>query len=212
MRYVILLICMALVFLVSGCGQMTGTRGDVTEKTFISKANNPQVREFNKQLGAISDEASAGNAVNSFVGYVGSRLDKSASGTTVQSLGALLSPAVLQKIAKKEALARKVGSSVCSDDNSDAASLVDVGTITDNINALGASGGVKVDDDIVSKVQTAVESSMPNINPDNNPGMTPLEASVVGYTLVSGDDGTASAESVSIPVDKMNDFVGSITQ
>jgi len=209
MRYIILFICLAITFSASGCGSMTETRGDVTEKTYSMKADNPQVREFNKQLGEISNETTAERAVNSFVGYVDSRLDKSGPGMSTQSLGALLGPDVMKEMARKEAQARNVdGAGICSEgEEGFATPLIDIGTITDNVNQLGSTEGVRVDDETVSQVQVAVEQSVPCINPDGRSGMTPLEASVIGYALVSGDDGTATQESVKIPVEKVGEFV-----
>jgi len=213
MRYIIILICLIMAFLANGCGSMTETRGDVTERAYSMKADNPQVREFNKQLGEISNEATAERAVNSFVGYVDSRLDKSGSGMSTQSLGALLGPAVMKEMARKEAQARNVdGAGICSEgEEGFTEPLIDVGTITDNLNQLGSTEGIRINDDIVSTVQVAVEQSIPNINAESKPGMTPLEASVVAYTLVSGDDGTATQESVKLPADKIGVFVETIT-
>ena len=199
-------------FSASGCGSMTETKGDVTERAYSMKADNPQVQEFNKQLGEISSEASAEKAVNSFFGYVDSRLDKTSSGMSVQSIGALIGPDVMKEMARKEAIARNVGNRIESvEDEGSITPLIDIGTITDNINTLASTEGVRVNDETVSTVQAAVELSIPNINPENNSGMTPLEASVVGYTLVSGDDGTATGESVKLPADKIGTFVETIT-
>jgi len=196
----------------NGCGSMTETKGDVTERAYSMKADNPQVREFNKQLGEISSEATAERAVNSFVGYVDSRLDKSAFGMSVQSLGDLIGPDLIKNMAKKEAIARNVGGGLQEgEEGGYTAPLIDVGTITDNLNQLGSTEGIRINDEIVSSVQVAVEQSIPNINADSKPGMTPLEASVVAYTLVSGDDGTATQESVKLPADKIGAFVETIT-
>jgi len=210
MRYIILLICLVMVFSASGCGKWAETKGDVSERAFATKVDNPQVREFNKQLGEISSEASAEKAVGSFVGYVDTRLVK--SGTSVQSLGSLLKPEVIKKMARQEAKVRGAGGISIASEDDPPAQLLDIGAITDNINQLGSSEGIRVDDETVAKAQIAVEGSIPNINPDSKPEMTPLEASVVGYAIVSGDDGTASTESVKLPVDKVNDFVENITQ
>ncbi|MCX6827589.1 MAG: hypothetical protein NTV06_10065, partial [candidate division Zixibacteria bacterium] len=121
---------------------------------------------------------------------------------------------VMKEMARKEAVARNVGGGEISsaDDEGGVSPLLDIGAITDNINQLGSTEGIRVDDEIVAKAQIAVEESIPNINPDKSTGMTPLEASVIGYALVSGDDGTASAESVKLPIDKVNNFVDNITQ
>ena len=213
MRYIILLVCLTMAISANGCGNMNETKGDVSENSYVMKADNPQVQEFNKQLGEISNEASAERAVNSFVGYVDSRLDKSGSGMSTQSLGALLGPAVMKEMARKEAQARNVdGAGIYSEEEGSTTPLIDIGTITDNVNQLGSTEGVRVDDETVSKVQVAVEQSVPCINPESRSGMTPLEASVIGYTLVSGDDGTATQESVKIPVEKVGAFVENITE
>jgi len=212
MRYIILLVCLAMAISANGCGNLNETKGDVNENSYVMKADNPQVREFNKQLGEISDEASAEKAVGSFVGYVDSRIDRSASGMTVKSLGALLGADVIKEMARKEAMARNVGGNeICSTgDEGSVSPLLDIGTITDNINQLGSTEGIRVDDETVAKAQIAVEESIPNINPDKSTGMTPLEASVIGYALVSGDDGTATTESIKLPEDKANSYADKV--
>ena len=212
MRYIILMVCLATAFAASGCGNMNETKGEVNENSYVMKADNPQVQEFNKQLGEISSEATAERAVNSFVSYVDSRLDKSGSGMSVQSLNALLGPAVMKNMARKEAVARGAGGMSIAAEDEPPAQLLDIGTITDNINSLGRNEGVRVDDDTVMTVKAVAEESIPNMNPEKTDGMTPLEACVIGYALVSGDDGTASAESVKLPADKMSNFVDNVAQ
>jgi hypothetical protein len=103
------------------------------------------------------------------------------------------------------------GNEICSTgDEGSVSPLLDIGTITDNINQLGSTEGIRVDDETVAKAQLAVEESIPNINPDKNTGMTPLEASVIGYALVSGDDGTATTESIKLPEDKANSYADKV--
>ena len=216
MRNIILLVCTAFILFVSGCGQ-TAQTGNVSDKNYSLKVDNPQVRAFNAQLGAISSEASAEQTVNSFVGYVSSKLNKSASGTSSlfpvvppAAPTVLVSPEVIKSMAQQEALKRNIAVTV--DANVRKQPPIDIGMITDNINQLATMEGIKVNDEIVEKAKIAVEESMPNINPDNSVGMTPLEASVIGYAIVSGDDGTASMESVKIPAKQINTFVTRITR
>lgn len=210
MKNLILLVCLAIALSANGCGSMTETRGDVTERSFAMKVDNPQVNEFNKQLGGISDETSAEKVVNGFVNYVDSRLDKSAFGKSVQSLGALIGPDVIKKMAKQEAAIRNAdGVGVCSE-GGNVTPLIDVGTVTDNINTLGSTEGVRINDETVTTAKTVVEESIPNINPDNRSGMTPLEASVIAYAIVSGDDGTATTESIKLPGDKVNSYADKV--
>jgi hypothetical protein len=208
MRKIVFLICSAAMILSAGCGQFD-KKGDVSERAYPAKVDNANVQEFNSKLGAIKDQSSAEDAVNCFVGYVDTRLTK--SGTSLQSLSSVISGEAIKKIARKEAAIRGVAESVMSADESEN-DLLDIGTITDNINQLGSDNGVRVDDDTVTAAKTIVEESIPNINPEKSSGITPLEAMVVGYALVSGDDGTASAETVSIPADSASTFVENIVQ
>jgi len=194
-----------------GCGKWMETKGDVSERNFPVKADNPAVKEFNKQLGEISDEVSAEKAVNSFVNYVDSRLVKDGSGSSIQSFGSLVRPETIKEMAKREAITRNVAGTTIMSEGEMNPPLIDIGTITDSVNELGSSEGIRVDDETVTAAKVAVEGSIPNLNKTESSNMTPLEAAVVGYALVSGDDGTASSESVDLPGDKMNTFVETIT-
>ncbi len=209
MRNIILLAIIAMTLFICGCGQAPQS-GNVSDKNYSMKVDNPQVRTFNAQLGAISSEASAEQTVNSFVGYVSSKLNKSVSGISTVSPTTLVSPEVVKSMAQQEALKRNI--TVIVDANVRKQPPIDIGMITDNINQLATLEGIKVNDEIVEKARIAVEESMPKINPDNSLGMTPLEASVIGYAIVSGDDGTASMESVKIPAKQINTFVTRITR
>ncbi|MFC1767049.1 hypothetical protein ACFLZ2_00625 [Candidatus Margulisiibacteriota bacterium] len=213
MRKFLVLFCI-LMFMVSlcGCGEWVGTKGDVaTSKTIPSIADNPMINEFDGQLGEISDEASAERAVNTFVDYVDSRVDQSSSIASIQSLVSIVSPDTVKTIADKELAARTSGGMSVLSDISAPNIPIDIGAVTDNINILGSTEGVWVDDEIVMIVKNVIEESMPNMNSDGNDGMTPLEALVLAYTVVSGDDGTAAEGSIEIPVDKMNVFAETIS-
>ena len=212
MRNIILLVCAVIALFVSGCGQ-TAQSGNVSDKSYSMKVDNPQVRAFNQMLGGISDEASAEQTINSFVGYVTSKLNNQIPNNPlvpIQSVTALVSPEVVKSMAQQEALKRNIA--VTIDASVRKQPPIDIGMITDNINQLGEKEGIKVNDEIVTKAKLAVEESMPNINPDNSAGMTPLEASVISYAILSGDDGMASMESVKIPSNKINNFVTRITR
>ena len=203
---------------VYGC---SANKDDKVNVTILNKPvpvidDNAQTKQFNQQLGDIKDQPSAEKAVNSFVDYVGTRV-KPTSGpgasSSVQAIRVFMSPDFIKGIARREVLAR--GGAAASDaDASDeiVMPLINVGVITDQVNALVADQGLRVDDATVTSAKAAVEGSIPNLNPDGNSGMTPLNAMVVGYALVSGDNGTASAESVDIPADKMGAFVTTVSQ
>lgn len=218
-----LFLSLAILFIglaVYGCG--TKNTGVTTvDKPVIAIVSNAQTKQFNQQLGAIKDQQSAETAVNSFVDYVGTRVKPTGGatdghGVAAAAIRAFMTPPVVSAIARRELIARNIVSATASgtDDGTDAAPLplVDTSTLTNTVNQLGADQGVRVDSDTVDSAKTAVEGSIPNLNPTGSAGMTPLNAMVVGYALTSGDDGTASAESVPLPTDKVNAFMNVITQ
>jgi hypothetical protein len=200
---------------VYGCGANKDDKGNVTilNKPVPVIADNAQTKQFNQQLGEIKDQPSAEKAVNSFVDYVGTRVKPSGSGAGAQAIRAFMTPNFIKEVARREVLARG-GATAFDADGSDevVTPLINVGVITDSVNALGADQNLRVDDATVTSAKAAVEGSISNLNPGNNDGMTPLNAMVVGYALVSGDNGTASAESVDIPADKMSAFVNTVSQ
>jgi hypothetical protein len=188
-----------------GCGSSTQQKNDT------ARANNPAIREFNQQLGEIKDQPSAEKAVNTFVGYVDSRLNK---GATAQSLRALMTDYLVSAVARQELLTRqgKPVTDLSANDPQAVKPPIDIGTVTDKVNELGTSEGIRVDDETVQTVKTAVESAIPNLNPEGKAEMTPLNALVLGYAIGSGDDGSAKEDSLKIPADKMSAFVETVTQ
>ena len=207
------LLCVITIASVNGCGSMNSAKGDVSvcDQSFATKVDNPQIRQFNGILEVISDEASAEKAVNSFVSYVQTRLIRPE--TSIQSAGTIKSTDAIKEMARQETIARNVGkNNILSETVTNTKPLLDIGTVTDSINELGSSEGVRVDDETVIKIRNVVDISMPNINPNKTAGMTPLEAAVIGYAIVSGDDGTASVESISLPEEKLYAFIEMITK
>lgn len=207
MKNLVLFICLVVMVFSAGCGQ----KADIVEKSYPIKVDAAKAKEFDSKLAAIKDEASAEQAVNYFVGYVGTRLSK--SGSSIQSVGLIISAEAIKKIAHKEAALRGViGASTMSMSEFSENNIFDIGTVTDNINMLGKDKKVRVNDETVSIVKVVVEGSIPNINPTKSYGITPLEAMVVSYAVISGDDGNVTSESVGIPVDRINAFVENIAQ
>lgn len=203
MKKMIWFLCFAVVMTASGCGQM-GSTGRVSEKTYPAAVSNPQVKAINEQIGIIKDQTQAVNAVNNITTYIGSRL---VDNSTSESSAPLLTPDLVQKLADKEAdVLTGVGAGQTD------TSMLDIGAITDSVNSVGSTEGVRVTDDMVTTAKLAVEQSMPNLNPDKKDVVTPLEASIIAYAIVSGDDGTASPESVNIPKDKVAEFINKITE
>ncbi|OGC21652.1 hypothetical protein A2291_06045 [candidate division WOR-1 bacterium RIFOXYB2_FULL_42_35] len=213
-KYFVLFLVLAVSFTLIGCG--SSKKGDVSifENNVPTIANNAQLTAFDKQLGEIKDQASAEKAVSSFITYVDSRIDRTEEEPTAQSLETVLGQNLIKQIARQEVAAR----------NGEAAKVmavggeeviktpIDIGTVTDKVNELGSDSGVRVDDNTVLKAKTVVEASIPNLNPEKKSSLTPLGAMTVGYALMTGDDGTASENSVKLPTDKVNSFVKAVTQ
>ena len=211
-RNILIVISMAFIIGLCGCDSIRSSRGDVSgsDQTYATKVDNPQVRQFDGILTNVSNEGSAQIAINTFVGYVESRLiTKEAA---IQISGILDTPDAIKEMARQEAEARsKSGISLSADPAVPTKPLLDIGTVTDSINELGSGEGVRVDDETVIKARSVVEASMPNINPDKRSGMTPLEAAIIGYAIVSGDDGTAPERSINLNRDKLYMFIEKIT-
>ena len=215
-KYVSFLLMMLLFLPALGCGSANQQKGDVTliDRPVPAKMDNPRIREFNQQLGEIGDQPSAEKAVNTFVDYVDSRLDKSVNGPTAQSLKALMTTDLVKEVARQELLSRlgKPVTVLSADGEKSVKPPIDIGTVTDKVNELGQDQGIRVDDETVQTVKTAVETSVPNLNPESKAEMTPLNALAVGYALGSGDDGTAPEGSIKIPVDKISAYVEAVIQ
>lgn len=212
-RWLMFFLMFAIMTIAYGCAKVANTANDIAASILPVKADNPVVNEFNKQLGEIKDEPTAEKAVNSFFNYVGSRIDKKTAGVTAQYLQTLIKPALIKDIAKQELAVRIGNISILSTGNdTEEKPLIDIGTITDNLNELGKDEGIKTDDESIVKAKIAVEESLPNLNQEKRSTMTPLEAMVIGYSAVSGDNGTAPPDSVKLPVDKVNTFIENITQ
>lgn len=224
-KWTLLFMVSFLAFYVFGCAVGHEGKGAVTtlDKAIPVVADNEQIQEFNTQLGGIEDQASAEKAVNTFVGYMDSRIKKE-DGPSAQSLGALLGADLIEKIAQDEVAARKGESvvlSIASADGMDITAevllemgppLVDVGMVTDNLNELAEEEGIWISDDTVETAKAVVEESIPNLNPEGDSQMTPMGAVVLGYAIASEDDGSAAEGSVDLPRDKVSTYIETVTQ
>jgi hypothetical protein len=203
----------SLVILTAGCGKTLDTKGGVSNNdiSIPVKVDNASVKELDSKLGAINDEQSASAAVTYFMDYVDSRLDRSASGMSTSSVKDLMSPERIKYMADAEMAARG-GQTIMTVGGGTIDPSVDIGNITDTINRLGKDQHIRVTDELIKTAKVAAESSLPNMNPKSRSAMTPLEAMVISYSLMSGDDGTASPESVKLPIEKVQQFVDVVTQ
>jgi hypothetical protein len=212
-RILVPIMMIGIVLLVTGCGKTLDQKGDVSNKdiSIPVKVENPSVKELDAKLGAINDEQSAKGAVQYFVDYVDSRIDRSATGMSTSSLAELISKDKIEALANAEIKARD-GHSVMDVGVGGIQPVVDIGTVTDTINKLGKDKGIRVDDEMIRTAKVAAESSLPNMNPKMTSTMSPLEAMIISYSLTTGDDGTASKESIKLPIEKAQQFVEIFTQ
>lgn len=232
-QWALSVIILSLIFAGLGCGKVLDEGVNTAIKNPLPvKAANPAVKEFDKQLGEIKDQASAEKAVNTFIDYVDTRIDKPTSGPSAQSLRALVAPNLVQEIARVELLARN-GQPIkaYSEDGEEETvkPLIDVGTIRDTLVNLaqtnnesgptantaddnGQDKGVWIDDEIVKTAKAMAEESLPNLNSEKKQEMTPLGAIVVGYALASGDNGSAPEDSVKLSTEKIGAYVETISQ
>lgn len=198
-----------LVSLITGCGQVQNSG---TTAGRVITADNPQIKKYNEQLDNIRDQRTAEEAVNGFLDYVDSRLAKP-KGMAVQSLKSLVGESLAKEIARQEVCVRHGEQiKIFVDGEEVVKPLLDVGAITDTVNDLGREAGVRINDECVTVVKDSVEASLPALNPEDSPLMSPLNAMTVAYVMCTGDDGTATPESVSLPADKVGDFIENITQ
>jgi hypothetical protein len=208
--------CLALLvtFYISGCGNVQKGETVNFNHPLPVKNDSPQVNQFNQQLGGIKDLPTAEKAVNSFIDYADSRIEKPAGALHAQSLRALMTDTLVEKVARRELLARSISlpQAQAGSEETIPEPLLDIGAITDTVNNLGSDQGVRVDDATVRSAKEAVEANLPNLNPAQSDQMTPLNAMVVGYALASGDDGSAAESSVKVPLDKAASFVDTVTQ
>lgn len=225
-KWFVLIMISGLVFSILGCGS---AKKETKEESLLTKADNPFVEEFNQQLGEIKDQDSAEKAVTTFIDYVDTRIDKTASGVSAQSLKALVASDLIHEIAQDELLARNGDPiRIYSEDGEEESvkPLIDVGSIRDTLMSLAESsdeagptvntaddtGQIWIDDETVETVKAMVEESLPNLNSEKKQEMTPLGAIVVGYALASADNGTAAENSVKLSTEKVGSYVETISQ
>ena len=207
-QYLLAIACLIAITTVGifGCGRSPMANSNTTSPgktdTIIPESN--QVQQFNNQLGEINDQKSAEKAVNSFISYADTRVKKYSNGITTQSLRSLVSDSLIKKIAQREAAIRNSGTiSTLSEGGGSTAVPIDVGTITDSINETWKDKGVRITDDIIQQGKDAIEAVVPNLNPEKDETMSPLNAMVIGYVMVTGDVGTATSESVEVQPEKL---------
>lgn len=207
---------LAPVFLIlSGCGKVASQLQDQSVVVNSNQGTNNQfTSKMNDKLGKIKDEKTAQDAINGFVEYAVSRaqtpsdkvIGSNSDGMTTQSVAqtAGISVASLKQLfsnaalVKAELKARKISTGLST--QSTDTTKTDVSP-EEMAQIFQSSGDTDVSPEMVANARDAVRKAMPNVTADpNDPSMSPLESTIVAYTLKTGDDG--SAPTASIPVNQ----------
>ena len=219
------LIIAPIFIILSGCGKVASQLQDQPVVVNSNQVTNNQfTSKMNDKLGKIKDEKTAQDAINGFVEYAVSRaqtpsdkvIGSNSDGIATQSVAhtAGISVASLKQLFSNSALvkaelkARKIstGLSIQSTD----ATKTDVSP-EEMAQIFQSSGDTDVSPEMVANARDAVRRAMPNVTADpNDPSMTPLESTIVAYTLKTGDDGSAPTGSIPVNQDVSTTLPSSI--
>lgn len=160
------------------------------ESESIPKPKDEKLVEFNQKLGNIQDEASAEDAVGFFVDHVKANLinihGDSNSNISMQKI-VLQEKNLLKDFASIELRSRYKGSAKFrleeSDDLISCEKVAEVLSLTSN----GNGGKLEITPDQVAFTQKVIRENIPNLAANTTDKMTPLEASVLSYYILTGD-------------------------
>ena len=166
--------------------------------------SNDFTRSFNNHLKQIHDAKSANSAVNLFIDYISSRFTiptcNQSLGTQSISLSNYLLPHLdIQKMAEIELTARTQPDHHSSYDiQSHALDYVTCSQLAKLLHSQDPLGPIITEQEI-STLRNSIQKTLPDLshNPDS-PFMTPLEAQVVGWVFLTGDDGTIPTNSLKL--------------
>ncbi|HAR63616.1 MAG TPA: hypothetical protein DF296_08485 [Candidatus Margulisbacteria bacterium] len=203
MRIIRMFFCLVLVlctvFVLSACSKLSD--GMDTDKSKVMKDLTPlqssKVLEFDKKLGEVKDEQTAQAAVGFFANQVASNMistSTTSKGISTQSIKTLSSPSLIQKFAHIEAVARSKKSGISIQSLVENNDMVTVEKLTDIMNTMqpiDVAGKLTVED--VRNTQQVIRDNIPNLASNQTTAMTPLEASVITYYVLTGDDGSGKS-------------------
>ena len=196
----IFLIFGTLLLICSGCGQTLtdGINNNPNQITETQSIKSETIKEFNEKLDHIEDEQSALEAVTYFATYVEkNRTSRTKDQQVVQNQITSESPSVPQetllKFAKIE-LARKHPSKFQITEESN--QQVSTKKLTNIMNSINLPGGAEpMSEDEVDTNRKLIKTQIPNLGGDTEDEMTPLEASVISFYMLTGNAGKESEES-----------------
>jgi hypothetical protein len=212
--FVVALMTGSIMLIATGCGANVGNQTNNPITPTAISANNLSLNMYqvknqgitdtstgdekkkylDDELTKAVDEVSTEQAIRDFYNYTSSRDNDVKNSKTI-------SDADIKKLAQKEISDKK-------------APKITPEKLAKKINKLAKETGAnKITEKEVELVQTVVRNQMPHItsNP-NNEAMSPFEAMVVTYALVTGDDGNAKPGSMKVNMtqNQINTFINDI--
>lgn len=158
------------------------------------------LEELDQKLSQVSDQQSAEEAVDAFLGYVATRFEESKQSDTTELQSALSNKEFIKnkanfsQLAEAELKTRKKPTALQSDNVSAPQSdqVVTLENALAQINKQYPTLGTKLDD--LQAVQAGLRATMPHlaIDPEST-DMSPLEANMLTWVYLTGDDGSMPA-------------------
>jgi len=197
---------------ISGCGNMQA-HTQVGDSTYVVKnPDNANLALLDKKLAVVSDEATALDAVNTFTDHVLSNLDKNIP-QNKEIKTSSITDNLKGKFAAVEQKARQKlnGISVrgASDDE-----LVSTDKLAAVLNDMQPdSDKLEFKPEMIESTQKAIRTAVPHLASTDSEKMTPLEASIISYYMMTGDDGSGTSEAIPLNAtpDNLNEFADKLT-
>ena len=191
--------CLVFAMFVTGCGP-TKSLGNATLLPEAS-AKTMTLEEFDQKLSQVSDQQSAEEAVDAFLGYVATRFEESKQGdaaalqSSLSNKEFIKNKARFSQLAQSELQTRQKRASLQSEESGDSTQndhVVSLASVLEQINKQYPTLGAQIGD--LAAVQAGLRATMPHLAVDpESTHMSPLEANMLTWVYLTGDDGSMPA-------------------
>lgn len=204
-KFILLLI---LGFSLASCSKMGVTSS--SKIVPISETKGSSLIEFDQKLSKIQDTASAETAIDHFSNYVqANTVARSFSSTKAASIKAfsIQDKALQTRFARFASIEAKARHAIASSSGIKAmevsGEMISVKKMTDIINSMSINDdSPQVTMEQVQNTQAVVRANIPHLASSESSSMTPLEASVLTYYMLTGDTGSDDSASVPLQADQ----------
>ncbi len=174
--------------MVVGCSSLHPTADGIS----VPKEKSAEMKEFDQKLGEITDSKSAENAVDFFVAHVRKNLNSTVSGSAVIQSTQFRN--LVSRMAAVESVARGHSTAtlkILSEDD-----LVSPEKLAEVLSETAGPGEVQrtISEEEIKITQEVVRKNIPHLATSDDLNMTPLEASVLAYYMMTGDIGDPAAD------------------